>query len=84
MGFIRRQEEKMAARLIQWHQQQQADTPLSPEALSQKASVLVTEAHRAGLISAEPSVDDSEDTLLLLLKVATGADLGGEGQPSSL
>ncbi len=46
MGFIRRQEEKMAARLIQWHQQQQTDTPLSPEALSQKASVLVTEAHR--------------------------------------
>jgi hypothetical protein len=46
MGFIRRQEEKMAARLIQWHQQQQTDTPLSPEALSQKASVLVAEAHR--------------------------------------
>jgi len=46
MGFIRRQEEKLAARLIQWHQQQQADTPLSPGELSQKASLLVDEAHR--------------------------------------
>jgi len=46
MGFIRRQEEKLAARMIQWHQQQQADTPLSPEELAAKASVLVTEAHR--------------------------------------
>ncbi|MEE4112315.1 MAG: hypothetical protein V2I40_05835 [Desulfobacteraceae bacterium] len=46
MGFIRRQEEKLAARLIQWHQQQRADTPLSPDELSQKASLLVDEAHR--------------------------------------
>ena len=46
MGFIRRQEEKLAARLIQWHQQQQADEPLSPGELSQKASRLVDEAHR--------------------------------------
>ncbi|MBC2734641.1 MAG: hypothetical protein HF981_09810 [Desulfobacteraceae bacterium] len=46
MGFIRRQEEKLAARLIQWHQQQQADASLSPEELSQKASLLVDEAHR--------------------------------------
>lgn len=46
MGFIRRQEEKMAVRLIQWYQQQQADAPLSSEELAQKASVLVTEAHR--------------------------------------
>jgi len=46
MGFIRRQEEKMAARLIQWHQQQQAGTILSPEELAQKASLLVDEAHR--------------------------------------
>jgi hypothetical protein len=46
MGFIRRQEEKLAARLIQWHQQKQADAPLSPGELSQKASLLVDEAHR--------------------------------------
>jgi len=46
MGFIRRQEEKVAARLIQWHQQQQAEKPLSSEQLAQKASVLVDEAHR--------------------------------------
>ena len=36
----------MAARLIQWHQQQQAGTILSPEELTQKASLLVDEAHR--------------------------------------
>jgi len=46
MGFIRRQEEKMAARLIQWHQQQQNGEPLPSEELAQKASVLVDEAHR--------------------------------------
>ena len=46
MGFIRRQEEKVAARIIQWHQQQQAGTILSPEELAQKASLLVDEAHR--------------------------------------
>jgi len=46
MGFIRRQEEKMAARLIQWHLSQKAMPPLSPEELSQKSSALVEEAHR--------------------------------------
>ena len=46
MGFIRRQEEKVAARIIQWHQQQQNETPLSSEELVKKASVLVDEAHR--------------------------------------
>jgi hypothetical protein len=46
MGFIRRQEEKMAARLIQWHQQQKAGATLTPEELARKASDLVDEAHR--------------------------------------
>jgi len=46
MGFIRRQEEKMAARLIQWHLQQQSHPPLSPDELSAKAMLLVDEAHR--------------------------------------
>lgn len=46
MGFIRRQEEKMAARLIQWHQQQQSLPPLAPEELARKSSDLVEEAHR--------------------------------------
>ena len=46
MGFIRRQEEKMAARLIQWHQSQKDLPPLSPDELAQKSSVLVEEAHR--------------------------------------
>jgi len=46
MGFIRRQEEKMAARLIQWHLSQKALPPLAPEELAQKSSDLVDEAHR--------------------------------------
>lgn len=46
MGFIRRQEEKMAARLIQWHLTQKTLPPLSPEELAQKSSTLVDEAHR--------------------------------------
>lgn len=46
MGFIRRQEEKMAARLIQWHLSQKAMPPLTPAELAQKSSALVEEAHR--------------------------------------
>jgi hypothetical protein len=46
MGFIRRKEEKMAARLILWHQSQKGLPPLSPEDLAQKSTALVEEAHR--------------------------------------
>jgi hypothetical protein len=46
MGFIRRQEENMAARLIQWHQSQKNMPPLAPEELAQKSADLVDEAHR--------------------------------------
>jgi hypothetical protein len=46
MGFIRRQEEKMAARLIQWHQSQRTLPLLSADELAQKSSALVDEAHR--------------------------------------
>ena len=46
MGFIRRQEEKMAARLILWHQSQNDLPPLSSEALARKSATLVDEAHR--------------------------------------
>jgi hypothetical protein len=46
MGFIRRQEQKMAARLILWHQSQKDLPPLSPDELAQKSSALVEEAHR--------------------------------------
>jgi hypothetical protein len=48
MGFIRRQEEKLAARLILWHQERNGLPPLSAEALTQKSAVLVDEAHRVG------------------------------------
>ncbi|MGD9330875.1 MAG: hypothetical protein PVJ53_06165 [Desulfobacterales bacterium] len=46
MRFIRRQEEKMAARLIQWYQQQQSLPPLTAEELARKSAHLVEEAHR--------------------------------------
>jgi hypothetical protein len=46
MGFIRRQEEKMAARLILWHQSQNDLPPLPPEQLERKSVALVNEAHR--------------------------------------
>jgi hypothetical protein len=46
MGFIRRQEEKMAARLIQWHLSQKDLPPLADDELAQKSSHLVAEAHR--------------------------------------
>lgn len=46
MGFIRRQEEKLAARLILWHQEQKALAPLDPEVLALKSAQLVDEAHR--------------------------------------
>lgn len=46
MGFIRRQEEKMAARLIQWHLSQKALPSLPPDELARKSAALVDEAHR--------------------------------------
>ena len=46
MGFIRRQEEKLAARLIHWHLEQNGLPPLPPDALAQKSAALVDEAHR--------------------------------------
>jgi hypothetical protein len=46
MGFIRRQEEKMASKLIQWYLQQQSAPALAPEELARKSSALVDEAHR--------------------------------------
>ena len=46
MGFIRRQEERIAARLIQWHQAQKDSPPLTPQELSQQSVILVEEAHR--------------------------------------
>ena len=46
MGFIRHQEEKMAARLIQWHLSQKGLPPLASDELAQKSTHLVAEAHR--------------------------------------
>ena len=46
MGFIRRQEEKMAARLIQWHLSQKDLPPLDADELARKSTHLVAEAHR--------------------------------------
>lgn len=46
MGFIRRQEEKLAVRLIRWHQEQNNLPALAPEELAQKSAALVDEAHR--------------------------------------
>ena len=46
MGFIRRQEENMAMRLLTWHyQRQEMDLPPQSE-LKQRAIILVDEAHR--------------------------------------
>jgi hypothetical protein len=46
VGFIRRQEENMAMRLLAWHyQRQEMDLPPQSE-LKQRAIILVDEAHR--------------------------------------
>ncbi len=46
MGFWRQQEEKMAARLLQWHFQRLGQAPPTGETLRRQAADLVTEAHR--------------------------------------
>ncbi len=46
MGFWRKQEEKMAIRLLQWHFERQGQTPPSDARLRQQAADLVDEAHR--------------------------------------
>ncbi len=45
MGFWRQQEEKMAARLLQWHFQRQGEPPPDGEVLQRMAAELVTKAH---------------------------------------
>ena len=45
MGFWRQQEEKMAARLLQWHFQRQGENIPEGAALERMASDLVTKAH---------------------------------------
>ncbi len=46
MGFWRQQEEKMAARLLQWHFERQNQPPPAGESLQRMAADLVDEAHR--------------------------------------
>jgi hypothetical protein len=46
MGFWRQQEEKMAARLLQWHYERQGRNPPEAAALARQAADLVAEAHR--------------------------------------
>ena len=46
MGFWRQQEEKMAARLLQWHSERSGRVLPDAEALQRQARDLVTEAHR--------------------------------------
>ena len=45
MGFWRQQEERMAARLLQWHFQRQGEKPPDGAALQRMAADLVTKAH---------------------------------------
>ncbi len=68
MGFIRRQEEKMAMRLIQWYQNQQSLPPLADEELAQKASLLVDEAHRVARHRGKNVVAIMKDMVADILK----------------
>jgi hypothetical protein len=68
MGFIRRQEEKLAARLILWHQAQNQLPPLTPEALAQKSAALVDEAHRVGRRRGKNLVAIMKDLVADILK----------------
>ncbi|MDJ0722080.1 MAG: hypothetical protein QNJ04_10630 [Desulfobacterales bacterium] len=45
MGFWRQQEEKMAARLLQWHFQRQGEKAPEGTSLERMASDLVSKAH---------------------------------------
>lgn len=46
MGFWRQQEEKMAARLLQWHFQRQGENVPEGASLERMASELVSKAHQ--------------------------------------
>jgi hypothetical protein len=46
VGFWRQQEEKMAARLLQWHFERQGQPLPDRKAIARQASDLVDEAHR--------------------------------------
>jgi hypothetical protein len=46
MGFIRLQEERLAARLLSWQYQKLNITPPEPAQLSEQAAKIVDEAHQ--------------------------------------
>jgi hypothetical protein len=48
MGFIRSQEEKLAARFLRWQYQKQNLPPLEETAIMHHAARIVDEAHRIG------------------------------------
>jgi hypothetical protein len=46
MGFIREQEERMAARFLSWQYQKLNVTPPAPDRLAKQAARIVEEAHQ--------------------------------------
>ena len=68
MGFIRRQEEKLAARLIVWHQEKHGLPPLSPGDLARKSATLVDQAHRIGRRRGQNLVTIMKETVADVLK----------------
>lgn len=72
MGFIRRQEEKLAARLIVWHQEKHGLPPLAPGELARKSAALVDQAHRIGRRRGQNLVTIMKETVADVLKDRSG------------
>lgn len=68
MGFIRRQEEKLAARLILWHQEKNGLPPLPHGDLACKSAALVDRAHRIGRRRGQNLVTIMKETVADVLK----------------
>jgi hypothetical protein len=68
MGFIRSQEEKLAARLLRWHYHKQS-LPPPPEADTlRRAAQIVDEAHRIGRQRGGSLLDIMKELVADLLK----------------
>jgi hypothetical protein len=57
MGFWRQQEEKLAARLLQWHRARRGLPVMDDDALAHKARELVGEAHRVARVRGRNVLD---------------------------
>jgi hypothetical protein len=68
MGFIRNQEEKLAARFLRWQYQKQGLAAPAEEQIRRHAAQIVAEAHRIGRLRGGNLLEIMQELVADLLK----------------